>query len=423
MVNIDRFFTHSLTDPRIARILAAALEAVEPGRLIEDYLERNPLPPHERLFILGIGKAGEPMAMAAVKALPDFASALVITKHATCAPPARVEMMEAGHPVPDARSVMAGRAALDLAARLTEKDLLLCLVSGGGSALSVSPRTGIGLRDIQLLTTALLNAGAGIEDVNTLRRHLDGFKGGGLARITKARVLSLLLSDVVGDRIEAIASGPTAPDPTSGADALAILGAYGIQAPPNVYALLSTQRSSGDLPTSRVANVIIGSNDMAAQAASNQAEIEGFHARVLRTDLQGEARELGTRLAGRLKADAADDPRPFCLIAGGESTVTVQGNGKGGRNQEVALGAVETLAGIKDLMLISLATDGDDGPTDAAGAVVTGETAARARAARVDVDDYLARNDSYHFFEALGDLLKPGYSGTNVNDLAFLLGL
>ncbi len=423
MVDIDRFFTHSLTDARIARILAAALDAVEPGRLTEEYLERNPLPDHDRLYILGIGKAAEPMVLAAIKQLPDFAGALVITKHATCTPPARVEIMEAGHPVPDARSVMAGRAALDLAARLTERDLLLCLVSGGGSALTVSPRTGIGLRDIQLLTTALLNAGAGIEDVNTLRRHLDGFKGGGLARITKARVLSLLLSDVIGDRLEAIASGPTAPDPTSGADALAILGAYGIQAPPNVYALLSTQRFSGDLPSSQVANVVIGSNDMAAQAARKQAETEGFHARVLRTDLQGEARELGTRLAGRLKADAADDPRPFCLIAGGESTVTVQGDGKGGRNQELALGAVETLADIQNLMLISLATDGDDGPTDAAGAVITSETAARARAAHLDIDDYLARNDSYHFFEALGDLLKPGYSGTNVNDLAFLLAL
>ncbi len=423
MVDADRFLTHSLTDPGIARILASALNAVEPGRLTREYLARTTLPSYERLFILGIGKAAEPMVLAAVEALPDFFTALIITKHATCAPPARVEMMEAAHPVPDARSVMAGRAALDLASRLTEDDLLLCLISGGGSALAVSPRTGIGLRDIQLLTSALLAAGATVEDINTLRRHLDGFKGGGLARITKARVVSLLLSDVIGDRIEAIASGPTAPDPTSGADALGILSAYGIQAPPNVYALLSTQRSSGDLPTSRITNIIIGSNDMAAQAARQQAEAEGFQSRVLRTDLQGEARELGTRLAGRLKADSADDPRPFCLITGGESTVTVQGDGKGGRNQELALAAVETLAGTKDLILVSLATDGDDGPTDAAGAVVTGETAARARAAHLDVDAYLARNDSYHFFEALGDLLKPGYSGTNVNDLTFLFAL
>jgi glycerate 2-kinase len=188
-----------------------------------------------------------------------------------------------------------------------------------------------------------------------------------------------------------------------------------------VYALLSAQRSSGDLPTARVTNVVIGSNETAAQAARQQAEAEGFNARVLRTDLQGEARELGTRLAGRLKADAADDPRPFCLIAGGESTVTIQGSGAGGRNQELALSAVGTLAGMNDLMLVALATDGDDGPTDAAGAVVTGQTAARARAAGLDVDAYLARNDSYHFFESLGDLLKPGYTATNVNDLIFLI--
>jgi hydroxypyruvate reductase len=422
-VSPDRFLTNSLKDPRIARILDAALVAVDPGRLVRDHLKRIKLPAHDHLFILGIGKASEPMVLAATDELPHFARALVITKHATVKPPPHVEIVEASHPVPDARSVMAGRAALDFASRLGERDLLLCLISGGGSALAVSPRSGIGLRDIQVLTSALLAAGAGIEDINTLRRHLDGFKGGGLARITKAHVLTLLLSDVIGDRLEAIASGPTAPDPTSGADALGILSGYGIQAPPNVYALLSTQRSSGDLPTSRVTNIVIGSNDLAAQAARQQAEAEGFHTRVLRTDLQGEARELGTRLANRLKADAADDPRPFCLIAGGESTVTIHGKGKGGRNQELALAAVGTLAGMRDLMLVALATDGDDGPTDAAGAVVTGETASRARLAHVDVEDHLARNDSYHFFLALGDLLKPGYTGTNVNDLIFLIAL
>ena len=423
MVEPDRFLTVSLKDPRIARILAAALDAVEPGRLVRDYLQLATLPPHERLFILGIGKAAEPMVLAAAQELPDFAKALVITKHATLAPPPRMEIMESAHPVPDARSVMAGRAALDLASRLGENDLLLCLISGGGSALTVSPRSGIGLRDIQLLTTGLLSAGASVEDINTLRRHLDAFKGGGLARITKARVLSLLLSDVIGDRLEAIASGPTAPDPTSGADALGILSAYGIQAPPNVYALLSTQRSGEDVPRSRVTNVVIGSNELAAQAARQQAIAEGFDARVLRTDLQGEARELGTRLAARLKADSEDDPRPFCLIVGGEPTVTVLGDGRGGRDQELALASVAVLADTRDLMLIALATDGDDGPTDAAGAVVTGETASHARLSNLDIEDHLERNDSYRFFESLGDLLQPGYTGTNVNDLIFLLAL
>ena len=413
--------THTLRDARIARILAAAIEAVEPGRLVRDHLERNGLPAHDRLFILGLGKAAQPMVMAAARAHPEFAQALIVTKHAAGAPAPHIELIEAAHPVPDARSVMAGRAALDFAARLAPDDLLLCLVSGGGSSLAVSPRTGVGLHDIQLLTGALLAAGAGVEDINTLRRHLDAFKGGGLARATRGRVLTLLLSDVIGDRLETIASGPTAADPTSAADALAVLDKYGVQPPPGVYALLSGQRSGGELQSARLANIVIGNNDLAAQAARRQAEAEGFHARVLRTDLQGEARELGPRLAGRLKADAEEQPRPFCLIAGGESTVTVGGNGMGGRNQELALGAVNALAGTRGLLLISLATDGEDGTTDAAGAVVDGQTAARARAAGLEPDDFLARNDSYHFFEALDDLLKPGYSGTNVNDLDFLI--
>ncbi len=419
----NRFLTHSLQDPRLARILAAAEDAVEPGALVRAFLGKAQLPTYERLYLLGIGKAAEPMVLAAAELLPNFTKALVVTKHIVSAPQKRIEMMEAAHPIPDARSVMAGRAALNLAAGLSEKDLLLCLISGGGSALAASPRTGVGLRDIQLLTTSLLAAGAGIEDVNTLRRHLDGFKGGGLARATKAQVLTLLISDVIGDHLEAIASGPTAPDPTSGSDALAILNKYGIPAPPNIYSVLSTQKAAEDIPSGRATHVVIGSNELAAQAAQNQARREGLEAEVLRTDLQGEARLLGERLANRLKMSARDGKRPFCLIAGGETTVTIRGSGKGGRNQELAVAAADTLSGTQNVLLVSLATDGDDGPTDAAGAVVTGETAARARALGLNSQDFLDRNDSYQYFESLGDLLKPGYSGTNVNDLIFLFGL
>ncbi|HEX8991147.1 MAG TPA: DUF4147 domain-containing protein [Anaerolineales bacterium] len=418
-----RFLTHSLQDERLVRILAAAEDAIEPGMLVREYLAEASLPAYERVYILGIGKAAEPMAYAAADALPDFSKGLIITKRILSAPRKGIVTMEAAHPIPDARSVMAGQAALGLAAALTEKDLLLCCLSGGGSALAASPRTGIGLRDIQLLTAALLAAGASVQETNTLRRHLDGFKGGGLARATKAQVLSLLLSDVVGNRMEAIASGPTAPDPTSGADALAILHKYGIPAPSNVYNVLSTRRTVEDLASSRVTNVIIGSNEIAAGAAQAQAQKEGMRAEVLRTDLQGEARLVGERLAEKLKSSAHEISRPFCLIAGGETTVTIQGDGKGGRNQELALAAVDVLSGVEDVALISLATDGDDGPTDAAGAVVTGDTARRASALGLNPRDSLKRNDSYPFFDALGDLLKPGYSGTNVNDLMFLVAL
>jgi glycerate-2-kinase len=204
-------------------------------------------------------------------------------------------------------------------------------------------------------------------------------------------------------------------------DALAILGKYGIQAPPNVYSVLSVQRTLEDIPRSRVTNVVIANNDLAANAARTQAEAQGYRARVLRTDLQGEARMVGARLADRLRFTAHEEERPACMIVGGETTVTILGSGKGGRNQELALAAVAPLAGLHNVSLITMATDGDDGPTDAAGAVVTGETAARAQASGLNVEDYLARNDSYHFFEALGDLLRPGYTGTNVNDLVFLL--
>lgn len=397
------------------------MQAIEPGRLVRQFLNSTELPEHEGLYLLGIGKAAEAMVLAAAEALPQFTKGLVITKHALLPPRGRVQVIEGSHPVPDARSVMAGRAALLFAAELHEKDLLICFLSGGGSALAASPCTGIGLRDIQALTTTLLSAGAGIEDINTLRRHLDDLKGGGLARVTKARVLTLLLSDVIGDPVEVIASGPTAPDPTSGSDALGILDKYGIAAPPNVYALLSAPRTREYPANGRVTNVVIGNNELAASAALLQARQEGFSAEILQTAVRGEASRIGARLGERLRIEAQQRPRPFCLILGGETTVTLHGNGKGGRNQELALAASEAIAGLKDVMLISLATDGDDGPTDAAGAVATGATQERARAAGLDVSAYLARNDSYTFFETLGDLLKPGYSGTNVNDLIFLI--
>jgi hydroxypyruvate reductase len=415
--------THSLQDGRVARILAAALDAVEPGELVRRYLSASTLPEHEGLYLLGVGKAAEPMLLAAADALPHFAKALIITKHASAAERRRVQVMESSHPIPDARSVMAGRAALDLAAQLTEKDLLLCLVSGGGSSLASAPLRGVGLRDTQLLTTALLSAGASIAEVNTVRRHLDGFKGGGLVRATKARVLTLILSDVIGDRLEAVASGPTAPDPTSGTDALGILDKYGIPAPANVYSVLASQRASTDLPDGRVTNVVIGNNELAAREAQARAVTEGFRATILRTDLEGEASLVGQRLAERLRMAAEHETRPFCLIAGGETTVTIHGEGRGGRNQELALAAVESLAGLRDVLLVSLASDGDDGTTGAAGAVATGQTEARARALGMAAATHLLRNDAYPYFDALGDLLKPGYSGTNVNDLMFLIGL
>ncbi len=422
-MDADRFITHSLRDARLTNILRAALDAVEPGRLVRDCLWGATLPAHDRLFLLGIGKAAEAMTLSATDVFPSFTEALIITKQVSSGARDRVTFMEAAHPVPDVRSIMAGRAALSFVSGISQNDLLICLISGGGSSLVTAPQNGLGLRDIQLITTSLLGAGAGIEEINTVRRHLDRIKGGGLAGAAKCRILSLLLSDVIGDRLEAIASGPTAPDPTSAADALAILDRYEIPVSSNIYAALSSQPSSDRSIGSRVANRIIGNNATAAQAAFQEAQLQGLDVEIVDSQLTGEARLAGSELAARLRNALTRRQRPFCLLAGGETTVTLHGDGKGGRNQELALAAVDALDGLTDVFLIAFATDGDDGPTDAAGAVVTGQTRVRAHAAGMNAAGYLARNDAYHFFEPLGDLLKPGYTGTNVNDLIFLIAL
>ena len=432
----NRFVTHSLQDARLLRILSAALEAVDPFQAVQKYLPEV----EGRAFGLGIGKAAIPMMDALAGRIP-LSGGLAVTKFASGSSRQAYSVMEGGHPIPDPRSLLAGERTLEFVSTLEVDDTLVCLISGGGSALVTAPY--IPLQDLQTLTSLLLGSGARIDEINTLRRHLDRLKGGGLARATKAKIVSLILSDVIGNPLEAIASGPTAPDPTTKEDALAILEKYVSlttapcgddktqrhQASLNaVTQCLSASKGVETLKRNdpifrRVQNIIIGDNRLAAQAALQQATREGLRAEILTNELQGEAREVGHRLTDRLRVSISTKPRPFCLIAGGETTVTIVGDGKGGRNQELALAAVKELAGWEDVMLIALATDGDDGPTDAAGAVVTGESAQRAESLGMDAADLLSRNDSYSFFEALGDLLKTGPSGTNVNDLIFLCAL
>ncbi|MFZ5819992.1 MAG: glycerate kinase type-2 family protein [Chloroflexota bacterium] len=451
------FFTHSLQDGRVARILSTALEAVEPGAAVRRYLESHPLPPARRVFALGLGKAATPMTQA-LSRFAHLTRALVVTKHASSLTdvPASTTVpsmgiIESGHPVPDARSLAAGEAALEFVSALQADDLLVCLISGGGSALMTAPL--VPLEDLQALTSALLACGARIDEINTLRRRLDRVKGGGIAKATQARVLSLILSDVVGSPLEAIASGPTAPDPTTKEDALAALEKYGLSTnaqrarclhrssrnvkkisensrkladslPRSIlYSLLSAPETPkpGDPLFARVQNVIVGDNALAVRAALEQAKKEGFRAIDLGSDWQGEARQVGVELVRRLRSAATENPSPVCMVAGGETTVTLTGGGKGGRNQELALAAVPELADAPDLMLVSLATDGEDGPTDAAGAASSGETRQRAERLGLTAAGHLSRNDAYPFFEALGDLLKIGPTGTNVNDLVVLL--
>jgi len=421
-MDINRFATHSLQDARLLRILSAALEAVDPFKAVQKYLPQI----EGRVFGLGIGKAAIPMMDALAERIP-LSGGLAVTKFASRLHRKLYTVMEGGHPIPDGRSLAAGERALEFVSALNEDDTLVCLISGGGSALVTAPY--VPLEDLQTLTSLLLSSGARIDEINILRRQLDRIKGGGLARATKARIISLILSDVIGNPLEAIASDPTAPDPTIKKDAIAILKKYDIekQAPKSILQFLESdiKLSSNEKQASRLQsqNIIIGDNKLVARAALQQAELEGFQAEILTNELQGEAHDIGRELAHHLRVDTSKRTHPFCLIAGGETTVTIKGAGKGGRNQELALAAVNELRDLENSLLISFATDGDDGPTDAAGAVVTGESARRAESLGLDAAGYLSRNDSYPFFQALGDLLKTGPTGTNVNDLVFLCAL
>jgi glycerate 2-kinase len=420
-MDANRFATHSLQDPRVLRILSAALKAVDPYIAVQKNLPAL----KQRVFGLGIGKAAVPMMDALAARLP-LSGGLAVTKFGSGLRRDSYTIMEGGHPIPDARSLYAGEKVLRFVSSLREDDTLVCLISGGGSALVSAPY--VSLEDLQTLTSLLLSSGARIDEINTLRRQLDRIKGGGLAQATKAKIISLILSDVIGNPLEAIASGPTVPDPTTAEDAIAILKKYELekQVPGSIYKFLESGRSLPDskeqaLGLQNVQTIIVGDNELASRAALQQAELEGFHAKILRNDLQGEAQKVGVVLAQQLQEESRKRPRPFCLIAGGETTVTIKGNGKGGRNQELALSAVPELNGLDGILFIALATDGDDGPTDAAGAVVTGESAQRSKLLRLDASAYLSRNDAYPFFQALGDLIKTGPTGTNVNDLIFLI--
>lgn len=423
-MDANSFATHSLRDPRILRIIYAALKAVDPAEAVRKHLPQV----NGNVYGLGIGKASIPMLTALAEAIP-LSSGLAISKHVSSLGRNLFPTILGGHPIPDSHSLEAGKRALDFVSSLDEDDTLICLISGGGSALMTLPQEGISLEDMQTLTSLLLSCGARIDEINILRRQLDRVKGGGLARATRANVIGLILSDVIGNPLEAIASGPTYPNPTTSKDAMHVLKRYGIekQVPGSIMKFLVSE-SLLSLPQQQAVgfyseNIIIGDNKLAAQAAQGQAIVGGFHAEILTNELQGEASEAGTMLAKRLKDESTKRQRPFCLIAGGETTVTIKGHGKGGRNQELALSAVNELRDLKNVLLVSLATDGEDGPTDAAGAVVTDESARRAESLGLRSTDFLSRNDAYHFFEALGDLIKTNPTGTNVNDLVFLFAI
>jgi glycerate 2-kinase len=382
-----------------------------------------------RVLVLGAGKAGASMARAVEAILgPRVTEGFVVVKDGYRLPAVRVEIVEAGHPVPDHRGLAASERLLALAGSATADDLVLVLISGGGSALTPAPAAPVTLEAKQAVTRGLLAAGTTIDELNAVRKHLSRLKGGLLARAAApARMLALVLSDVVGDPLDVIASGPTAPDSTTYTEALAVLERRGVAAgAPN--AVLTRLRAGvrgevaetpkpGDPVFTRVTNLVIGNNALVVDAAAAEAARLGYRPHVLTRALQGEARQVARELVAR--ARILDGPA--CLIAAGETTVTVRGRGRGGRCQELALAAALELAAGDDLVVLAAGTDGTDGPTDAAGGIVDGGTTARARTAGLDPGGRLADNDAHTLLRAVGDCVVTGPTNTNLLDLYLLV--
>ncbi len=417
-----------MTEPGdlLRRLFAAAVAAADPAVSLAQHL---PSPPPGRTVVVGAGKAAASMARAVEAAWPGELSGLVVTRYGHGAPTARIEVVEAAHPVPDAAGEAAARRVLDLVAGLTPDDLVLCLISGGGSSLLSLPAEGLTLADKQAVNRGLLKSGASIGEMNCVRRHLSAIKGGRLAAACHpARVVTLLISDTPGDDPLDIASGPTVADPTTGADALTILDRYRIEIPDAVRAHLLSGRGEsvkpGDPRLGTPEVRMVATPLMALRAAADLARQEGVPALILGDAIEGEAREVGQVMAGIARSVAAHGlplAQPCLLLSGGETTVTVRGSGRGGRNVEFLLALGIALGGQAGIYAIAGDTDGVDGIEPIAGAVLTPETPARAAAAGLSLTDSLDRNDGHGFFETLGDGVITGPTLTNVNDFRAIL--
>jgi len=431
-------------------ILQSALDAVRPDLAVKAQLRRSgsqlsvagetlDLAACRRVFVLGAGKAGAPMTQAVEEVLGDYITGgLVVVKEGHGGPTLRVELVEAGHPVPTEAALIAGARVLSMAQAAQADDLVVVLLSGGGSALLEA--TGISLADLQSLTAALLACGATIGEINCLRKHLSLIKGGQLARaVYPARLVTLVLSDVVGSPLDVIASGPTVADPTTWADAWRIVAKYGLadRLPPAIVSHLQAGLAGGPADTPKPGDpifarnlvLVVGDNRVAAVAAKRRAEALGYNSLLLSTFVEGEAKEVAlvaAALAKEVLASGHPVLPPACLVMGGETTVTLaspEGRppGRGGRNQELALAAAAALDGVAHICLAALATDGSDGPTDSAGGIVDGGTLRRGSALERSAASALHYHDAYSYLEATGDLLLSGPTQTNVNDLIIIL--
>jgi hydroxypyruvate reductase len=429
------------------RIFKKAVEAVDPEKAVLGHVKRvgdsllvdgRPwdLGAYDRILVVGAGKAGAPMAKALEGLLGDrIAAGAVVVKDGHGIPLDRIRLFEASHPIPDARGVRGAQAVAALARDANSMDLVVCLLSGGGSALLTAPAEGVTLEDKQAVTQVLLACGATIHEVNAVRKHLSGIKGGRLAALAHpAAVVSLILSDVIGDDLDIIASGPTVPDTSSFGDAVKVLKGYGVwdRIPAASRAHLE-KGLAGDVPETPKPGdpsfgkdcwALVGTNFQALKAAAREAESLGYRPVILSSMMRGEARDVARAVAAIAKEAVRSGnpmPPPACILSGGETTVTIKGGGRGGRNQEFALAAAMDLEGLQGMAVLCAGTDGTDGPTDAAGAVADGATVSRARALGLDPWTHLDQNDAYPLFEALGDLVMTGPTRTNVMDVYMVL--
>jgi hydroxypyruvate reductase len=429
------------------RVFQKALRAVEPEeavlrhvKVVEGRLRLGeaslPLHAFRRVLVVGAGKANAPMARALERILGErITGGVMVVKEAHGLPLQRIQVREASHPVPDERGLRGTEEVLAMVREAGEGDLIICLFSGGGSALLVAPAEGVTLEDKQEVTQFLLACGATIHEINAVRKHLSRSKGGGLARLGQpATVVSLILSDVVGDDLDVIASGPTVPDSSSFQEASQVLHRYGIwkRVPARVRERME-RGLKGDLPETpkpgdpcfeRCHWLLVGTNLQALLTAREEAERLGYGTVILSAGVEGETREVAkvhAAMAREVLRSGNPISPPACLLSGGETTVTLRGNGRGGRNQEFVLASALALEGLRHVVVLSGGTDGTDGPTDAAGAVADGETVSRARSMDLDPRAHLEQNDAYPLFHSLGDLLITGPTRTNVMDVRVFL--
>lgn len=427
----------------IDELIRVALTAVDPENVVNNALDLKnsilkiqnqpfDLSEFEHIYLIAFGKASLKMAKATDDLIGRFITGGIIVskkKNSEIRLPDKYTCLVGGHPIPDQNSLESAQRILNLVKDAGNRDLIICLISGGGSALLTLPENGISLKDIADLTKLLLENGANIQEINAIRKHIDRIKGGKLAiAAAPARIVTLILSDVIGNSLEAVASGPTVPDSTTYRDCLEIIQKYHLseKIPAAIYERILIG-AGGDIPETlkddspilkNISNYLIGDNSTAVSAIVEKGKSLGLNVSVIPKPIIGEAREAGRFLAAELRKPVTF--KPSLLVGGGETTVTIKGKGLGGRNLETALAAVKDLAGIPNIALVTLATDGEDGPTDAAGAIVTGETFSEGMKKGLDPDLFLDNNDSYHYFEQTGGLIKTGSTGTNVNDLVFL---